>query len=805
MSAGMSMTQLLLQAGEDLVDEGIHFRSLPPNYVAWFLIPLAILGFSWFLMKRERNAPPAMRVLFTLLRGAAFFFIVLLLFDPHRQFRKVEEIRSMVTVLVDESASMAHADPYEANPDRAQALVAAARLEGPGSLAGTSRSDLLKRVLGPDGSKLIDRIREKHDVKLLGFASGKLRPLDTLADATAEGPVTAIGDAIGQALADPDIQVKPNTSIVLISDGRSNGGAAPEDIARHAGKNDRIPVHTVAVGDPDSLRDLELRFIRADEVVLKGNTLRMELTVRNRGFGQIYAGITVVDQDGRPWTPPLQKRLEDVPGDQDLVIDVPVDRPAGNYSLTVTVATDQNEENRRNNSRKHPITVKDDLLRVLYVDTLPRWEYRRLKDYLVRGDQAFRANCLLLSAEPNFIQEFTPVAGMQPIREFPREFAELDQYDVLVFGDVDPNLLTPTPELTREALQNIERFVNNGGGLAVICGDGWTPRAYLDSPIEEILPVELSATIEDGGPLKNYVDEWKPKLSAFGRAHPIMQLRADPARNLALWEERNYGLMELRWCHPVSKAKPAAQVLAFHPHERNRFGPLPIFVVGNYGDGPVFFSAVDETWRWFHLTGPHDFNRFWGNVVRYLARSHLYRGSKRYKLISDASEYRQGETVELTAYVKDKSFAPETAPTQRVMITAPDAPARLVEFENKAPGEYRWSFKPASFGDYEAWIVGPEGLAGQRYAPISFAVNYVDAERQDAAADAAMMRSIAEKSEGGAFELHQAQDLLSRLKADTTRRSSVSSKPLKSRTWLPVVPLLLLTCEWLLRRRYNMA
>lgn len=815
----MSETMLtlipFLAADDELINEGIRFNNLPPNYLAWFVIPLAIVVFASMLYKREKNAPRRLRPLLIGLRAAAIFFIILLLYEPYRQFRRVEEIRSTVTVLVDESASMERGDSYDQDPERGAMLREKTGFGADADLRDVPRAEIARRMLGPDGIALVDKIRAKHDVKIVGYSTGKLRPLDGLAEAGSDGPVTATGDALAQVLADPEIQARPNAAVVLIGDGRTNTGTNVADIARHAGENDRVPIHAIGIGDPNSERDIELRFIKADEVVLKGNTLKMELTVRNTGYDDEWVTITVADQNNRRWSAPTTRKLGDSGADQVLEVEVVVQVPKGTYTLDVTVGGPANEENKRNNTKQHTVTVKDDKLRVLYVDTLPRWEYRRIKNFLTRGDQSFRTHCLLLSAEPSFVQEFTPgVEGMKPIRSFPEEFAELDQYDVLIFGDVDPGLLVATPAKLNKVLGNIRRFVENGGGLAVICGEGWTPRAYVDSPLEETLPVDITTTgDEEVHVTRAFVDEWKPKLTAIGRTHPIMQIRAKSEDNREAWEERGAGLRELRWWYPARKPTPAAQVLAYHPDARNRFGNHPILVAGVYGDGPVLFCATDETWRWFHgirgsarvNPGPADFNRFWGNVVRYLARAHLYRGSKRYKLVSSASEYRQGETVELTAFVKDKNFEDATAPTQRVMVVEPGSKGRVIEFEKRSDGEYGHSFKPSKNGRYEAWVVGDEGVAGTRYATISFDVRFVDPERQNPAMNEAGLREIAEASGGAYFRVEDAEGLFERLRSDTTRQSSVFPRPLKSRAWLPAIFLGLLTIEWLLRKRLNMA
>ncbi|MCA9321354.1 MAG: hypothetical protein KDB53_11495, partial [Planctomycetes bacterium] len=543
-----SHASLVLAQGEPLIDEGIHFANLPPNYVAWLLIPLGIVAFAWFFYRRERMKSRAVRVLLAGVRAVVLFAVILLIFEPYRQFRRVEEIRSQITVLIDESASMDRHDPYDQDLALAAALRKSAGLPADADLREFSRSELAQRALGPDGTQLLKRCREKHDVSIFGFSTGKPRPIEALSESGRDGPVTATGDAMGQVLSDPEIQTRPDTSLILISDGRTNTGIDPVDLARHSGENERVPIHVIGVGDPAALRDIELRYIRADEVVLKGNTMRMELTARQSGFDDQYVTVSVKDQSGRAWAAARSHRLAPGSDDQLITLDIVVSSPQGSYTLDVTLTGPAGEEDLKNNTKQHTLTVKDDRLRVLYVDTLPRWEYRRLKNYLVRGEDAFDTQCLLLSAEQSFIQEHTRRAGadLGSLREFPTDFAALDAYDVIIFGDVDQTLLASTPEKVRAVLENLKRFVENGGGLAVICGDGWTPISYVDTPLEEVLPVDIT-TVGDSGPLRNYAEEWKPQLTAFGRMHPIMQIRRDPEDNRMCWERPDYGLKELRW------------------------------------------------------------------------------------------------------------------------------------------------------------------------------------------------------------------------------------------------------------------
>ncbi len=797
-----SANMFFYAADQGVIDDGLHFWSLPPNYVAWFIAPLAIIAFAWLSHRRLSELSMRRRWSLTTLRVLSLFFVVFLLFDPYRQFLRVEEIRSLVRIVVDDSASMARADAYNQDPDLANTIAEAAGLEEVGSVDRTSRQELVRRVLSKND--LLTDIAEKHDLEVYAYSTARPHRVDSLDDLKADGAVTATGDALATLLADPELQARPAASVILISDGRTNVGVDALEVAREVGGNQQTPIHTIGVGDPSPIQDLELRFVRADEVVLEGNTLRMALVIRNHGFGETFTRITVTDQNKRPWIAPARERLRDSNADQVIELDVPANRRPGEYILDITLHGPVGEENTRNNTRKHTLTIKDDRLRILYVETLPRWEYRRLKNFLVRGSSSFVAHCLLLSAEPNFLQEHTRAPGMKPLRHFPDTYKELDQYDVLVFGDVDPTALVPTPSKLNQVLKNIQRFVDNGGGLAVISGEGWTPHAFADTALEEVLPIDIGRG-GDAAAWADFSNGWKPKLTALGRVHPIVQLTNDASKNAELWEDPSKGLADLRWWYPVRKATPGAQVIAFHPTQRNQFGPRPLLITGSYGEGPVFFSATDETWRWFHGFGARYFNSFWGNVIRHLARAHLYRGSKRFKLMSSASEYGRGDTAFLTAFVKDANFDDAVARTQRVMITPPKGRGRVVEFEKKQAGEYIHAFRPAHLGHYEAWVVGPEGIAGRHYSPVTFEVKFTDPEALDPTMNESALQSIADAANGTYHSLVNSAELLEQLQSDSVRHRMAEPEPLRNRNWLPIVLILLLTIEWILRKRWRLA
>ena len=83
------------------------------------------------------------------------------------------------------------------------------------------------------------------------------------------------------------------------------------------------------------------------------------------------------------------------------------------------------------------ITVRKEKLKVLYVDTEPRYEFRYLKNYLER-DETIDLNIVLLSSDPAYSQQ-----DRSALSTFPAAKDALFAYDVVIFGDADTSFHEP--------------------------------------------------------------------------------------------------------------------------------------------------------------------------------------------------------------------------------------------------------------------------------------------------------------------------------------------------------------------------
>jgi hypothetical protein len=105
-------------------------------------------------------------------------------------------------------------------------------------------------------------------------------------------------------------------------------------------------------------------------------------------------------------------------------------KATGEFTLTLTVPRHADETLTDNNKLAAPISIRDEKLRVLVVESYPRWEYRYLRNALSR-DPGIALACLL------FHPGLSNLGGGNKdyIKQFPAGIDELAKFDVVFLGD----------------------------------------------------------------------------------------------------------------------------------------------------------------------------------------------------------------------------------------------------------------------------------------------------------------------------------------------------------------------------------
>jgi hypothetical protein len=774
------VSALLAAAPEVVETTSVEFLNLPPDWVLALVVAPALVLFARWLYSRRTVEGRAW--LPAALRAALLALLVAFLLRPVRLTQKVAVERPVAAVLLDDSASLREHDL----PDLARRV---------GLPADATRSEVLRAVLaGP----LAD-LAERYELHL--FACGEsLRALGGLSDLAAADGSTRLGDALAALAA--ETRGRDLSAVVLASDGRSNAGRDPlAALAALSGR--RVPLHVLGVGDPAVPHDVRLAGVTVPEVALAGDTVTLEAAVAARGFPGAPATLLAVDESTGAELAREDFRLADDEGATEQVVRLGFVPPGeGDLAVRVSVVPQPGERDAANNVERRLLRVEPGRIKVLYVDGYARWEYSFLRSSLLRFANV-EAQCLLLDAAPDFLQESS--AGVPALKRFPDADTgnPLLDYHVIVFGDVHPQDLGARWELH---LQRIKEFVEAGGGFLMQAGARAAPREYAGTPIADILPVVLGDPERELANVRDEDEPFRPVLERWRDPHEVVTLENDPLRNRELWQGED-GLAPLTWYWPVAKARGTAEVLLTHPTSGNADGPHVLLATMYQPQGRTAFLATDETWRWRFRFLETWREPFWKNLVRYLALNKLRRSDYRFDLATDLAAYDLGDSVQVSARVKDKEFQPLAAESFPVHLLRPDGVAEVLAAQPDEPGAFSASFVASEAGSYRLWLEDPDAPDAGPRSPRIVTASLPSLENDDPLLDEALLRNLAAQGGGRYARLADARGLLDSLR-DPARERAVD-EPEREELWAGWPPLLLLlglaSAEWVVRKRANLA
>ena len=774
-------------------EESFRFLDLPAPWVLGLVVLPLTVAFAWWAYGGLSRLEPRTRTILATLRGLAIAICLFLLFQPAMERVRYTELRTQVHVLVDDSASMQRKDTY---PDAGQneALAAAA---GVTELAAHSRSDLVRRVLEQDGG-LLEKLREKFDVRLFRFVRKPL-PIRDLAELTGRGARTQIGDALHLHL--PVAGTVNLDSMILVSDGRNNAGLDPVEIARKY-RLDDTAIHTIGVGDPNPPRNVRLIGPPGPKEALAGEELVLECTLDAEGLEGRSVTVTLEgSRDGGPFLPLATETLR--LGEDHVPVKARLYHAflePGDWSLRFSATRLPEETSFDDNVALRFLRVTDEKIRVLYVEDLPRWQYRYVKNALLRVDPSIVAQCYLFDASKSFEQEHSE--ALPPLRDLPRTREELFQYHVVLLGAVPPERLAPTDEAVAEWLQLLAAFVESGGGLGVLAGVQAMPERYRNTPLEDLLPVVLEPA-EFVRSFDPFGSSFVPQLENPTDPHDIVLLRRDPKNNEQLWHR---GFDAMSHYDPVQQAKGGALVLLRHPSDSSRYGRRVIAATSYYPRGHTFFLATDESWRWRNPYGEKWHDRFWRNVVRHLASGRLAARDSHVQLRLDRATVDTGGQVSVTVLATDEELQPLLIEQYPVWLRGPtgEPQRRLLRPSSVEPGSYEGRVTLDEPGTYGFVVYDGDNPAGEILAREDVLVAIPDVELADSSQDEATLMRIAEESKGGRYLfLADAGALAAELGGRRPFETEVdrSTRPIWDQLWSLLALLAVLSAEWILRKR----
>ena len=695
-------------------------------------------------------------------------------------------------VLIDDSLSMTTVDRYAEKTRK----TIGKRLKRSGAEDVTlSRWNLARTVLTENDGALLRGIAADHKLRVC-FLTG-VRPsrrpdipgiVDEIRSAEPVGQRTRLGAGVRTLL--DEFRGTTPAGIVLLTDGVNTDGPTLADAAEYARRRG-VPLFLIGLGGGRPVCDLRLSDLLVDDVVFVDDVVNFECKLTAVGLAGKKVTVLLREKD----KPAVLAQAEVTIGAdrQSQPVRVPF-RPTqvGQFDFVIEVEPQEGEVQIENNRLTRTVQVRKEKIRVLLVQAYPSFEYRYLRNMLQR-DETIELHTVLQEADLEHARE-----DASALPTFPLGRDALFAYDVVIFGDVDPTLLSAA------ALQNLTDFVDQplgGGALVLIAGPRFMPAQYGRTPLARLLPFAAEdARYPD--PEQVLTEGFMVRPTDIGLASPAMQLGDTPEQTREIWKS----LAPLYWLLELPQLKPGAIVLAEHPTRRGPDGRLlPVFCLQYVGAGKVLFHATDETWRWRYRLGDLYFARYWIQTIRYLCRAKLADAGRPVLLTADRREYTQGEPVRLRARFVDERLAPAEDNGVTVVVELPGQSTQRLRLRRTPAGRgvFEGTLARPAPGNYHAWIAEP-ALEGQAPA-VDFVVAPPAGEFAEMRVDAAEMRRVA-KQTGGRFYTFETSG---RLRKDLPRGRQIpieSLPPWPLWNWWPLLALLLglLIAEWVLRKRRGM-
>ncbi|MBY0460466.1 MAG: VWA domain-containing protein, partial [Gemmataceae bacterium] len=791
--------------------------------VAALALACAVLAGGVYGAERRTAGAVSRVAVPALLRSATFLLALFVLLGQLRLAFEREGLPEVV-ILLDTSASMGTTDELRDPAVRAKAE----ELAGAVNLSAAHRLKLAQLLLTRKDADWLDRLLREKQVKVHIFAvDTQTRAIATIdedgqldvgREALVKLEPTGDGSHLGQGVQQVLKAFRGSTlaAIIMFTDGVTTAG---DDLPKAARESSRegVPLFLVGVGDPWQTPDLALTDLQSEDVVGRGDQLVFKARLTARGevppnpvtvtLKEKLPNGTFVERGQATVAPDPNGSPRDVPP----ITHVPTE--TGERTFVLEVPTVPGETNRRNNRLERVVLVTESrLIRVLFIEGYPRYDFRFVKSLLEResaksiGGKSVEVKVILQDASEGWANtDKSAFGGPFPTR------AELFQFDVVVLGDVDPKKF-PKPA---NALRDLADFVKEkGGGLMFLTGQHHGPAVWSDTPLADVLPVTPTegAVVAPAPEEPLLTDGFRPKWTPQGRQHPLFLLSPGEAEADKLWGS----FRELYWFARGYRPKPGARVLATHPTLKVEGGAAhefhPLVVQQYVGGGPVLFLGFDDTWRWRFRNDEEHFDRFWMQSVRVLSRSRVRRPEVR---VEPKTEFRRDEKVTVQVRFPIEDPIPAGATTVRVgMVRSPltkDDGTRLpgpTETNTltltRTPGPnvvFETTLARAPEGEYRFELLDPE-VPGSRPFATARVLPPID-ERERVELNRADLKAAADISGGGFYTLANAGDVFDALK--NLQRVPLNEPcppvPLWSQPLFYGLLLALLMTEWLLRKR----
>ena len=730
----------------------------------WWVVLLCVLVIVLIAYNTYRRPAVALvrwrRLLLIGLRTLSLLALFFILLKPVRT-----EVRpfgdTVLPVLVDKSKSMRIGD-----------------VEG-----GTRLAQALKILR----DEIIPSLPPEIAIEVLGFDE-TLSEID-IDSVSADG----VRSNLFQALSEVNERYRNRTvpGVVVISDGVETGPTAAESIS----ESSDLRIFPVGIGARQPVGDREILSFSSGNVRTTNSFAELTLTVVSHGLGVDPIEVRLFEDGQLSERRSVTPNRDGAPVRTVFLVEPRPDSPTL-YSVEIPPLSDELVVANNFSSVLVPPAVR--ARRLLMVEGAPAHEHSFLKRVWL-ADQGIAVDAVVRKGlndqgEPTFYVQGDAGRTGALSEGYPLNRDVLFQYDGVIFANVKAEYFST------EQLKMTADFVSQRGGGLLLLGDvTLAGEGFGSSVLDPVIPVGLgtSGRFEDFRLLDS--DSESFSLTSNGLSHAMMQLKETIADTRDQWRR----MPSLGGLVNVGDLKPGATVLLELISTLPGRMARPVVVVQRYGSGRAMVFAGQASWRWRMLLSSSDrtFERFWGQVVRWVTGSALDQVS-----VTSHGGAGPGDVVQLELRVRDADYTPVGAAEPIVTITGPSQDTETVNalIVDEDNGLYQADFRPSLAGIYR--IEASVELNGTHIGKADewLLVGGSDPELRDPWLDESALQRLALESGGRYIGPEEINELPDAVLTDARKRVVSVSHPLWHTSWFFSLLVILLLTEWTLRRAWGM-
>ena len=600
--------------------------------------------------------------------------------------------------------------------------------------------------------QIIYTISKKNILTNLFSFSDKINIIESSNILNASGSSTDLGEVLKHIKLNQDNLA----GAIVITDGQNNHGIDPQSFI----KNIKVPVFTLGIGESKPLIDLSIESVDAPTVAIKGDNVNINVIVHS--LGELNEKINVMLFSGKKM---IGSKFLNISGkgsrNEARFIFNPINLGENEYIVKVSSLAE--EINIDNNQQKFFITILKDRYKVALITGAPSFNTSVIKEYInkyprveldhfVRSKNGYSPKLKLFWSRP---------------------------YQLIIFDNYPIDALK-----TRTQKIFSKKITSEKASLLWILGENVTKKTA-----ETLTPFFHLDLIKENSNVDKKPWYFTEELINSNFIHGLLANSDDDVSDI---------FPPITTPYVFNSNHNEVYPIAYN--ESNE--AVPLLFMGEVKNirSIVWTSSGLSTIRYNISNSNSDFSEIWSKLFSWLLKTG---GDKNLYFRLNKESYQQGEEI----IISGSSIKDYTNINNQAFITIIKDSTEINSFELRFnPETVRWegNFWAPEPGDYHYKVIIQDGSVEPMEQDGKFIVEKSQIELNHVALNSSLLEIISNNTEAEYHPWRFRSSLVKKIAPIESKRKINKSITLNENKWVMIVLILLLTIEWIYRKKIGL-